>query len=480
MSSRRVASLVGWVVWILWGSQAVADIRLPKIFSDQMVLQRGESFAIWGTADPNEMLTIQIADRVATATADSTGAWRTRLEPPIGTGPFELTIRGAQTKVVFQQVVVGEVWICTGQLNMHARIAEQPATPISDADWTGFDLRLFHVPLKATDHPQTDFAEPTVWERATAESMGRASAIAFHFGRELAQSLDVPVGVIVLSTPEGSCESWIPWDKLTAVPAFQTILADWTTNEGERLSKNRPGNLFNGMVRPLLPFNVRGVTWYQGESEVGRHALLSQSLPILLAAWREAFQQPELRFCFLQLPPFRYQGRPVDDLPRLWEVQTAVAGSPGACLVETWDLPPPAELTQVDKRAVANRQAKTVLAQVYDRERPSHPQPAFKQAAVEGKRIRVEFDHVQRLELQSDPALHPFQICGADQQFQVAQVAIDGNRLWLSSDGIEHPVAVRYAWTDTPQLDLVDQEQRPIPPFRSDQFGAADEVQRGK
>ncbi len=485
MCGRRFVVWVGcWILWIGCGARGFADIRLPKIFSDQMVLQRGESIAIWGTADPHEALTIQIADRKETATADAAGNWRARLAPPIGTGPFELTIQGAQTKVVFQQVVVGEVWICAGQLNMHARITEQPVggptgeTPGKGApggDSNGVDLRMFHVPLKAIDHPQTDFTEPAVWGRVTADSPGDVSALAFHFGRRLAESLGVPVGVIVLSTPEGSCESWIPWENLASTPEFQPIIADWSANEGERLSKNRPGNLFNGMVRPLTPLNVRGVIWYLGESEVGRHTLLVPGLPLLLASWREAFQQPDLRFGCVQVPPFRYQGQPPEDLPRLWEIQAAAASGPGACLIETWDMPPAAELTRVDIVELGNRQAHTVLAKFYERTAQPTAGPRFQQATVDGRRIRVAIDGVNTLQLREGAAAPDFQICGSDHQFQPAQFSFDGSHLWLWSDAIETPVAVRYAWKDTPQLDVVDGDRRPIPPFRSDRFGVGDE-----
>ncbi len=458
--STLLASSALFVAW----SSTSGDIKLPKVFSDNMVLQRGERINVWGTADPNETLTIRLGDQSVEIAADASGAWSARIQPPVGVGPFELEIKGANTRIVFQNVLIGEVWLCAGQINMHSTIGQFPGAANLEIGKT--NLRYFQVKETSVDHPQSDYGDVSGWQEPGPEAVRDFSAIAVLFGREVSETLNVPVGLISASTIDGNCESWVPWSALAASHRVDSLLADWNGNDLDRLNKNRPGNLFNGMINPLSPLSIRGVVWYQGESDVGREKLFQDCFPTLISSWREVFQLPKMPFYFVQLAPFRYTERAPDDLPKLWEIQSRCGKLADAGLAVTADLGATPELDGVDKQVVADRLAKIALVKCYGRSADVVSGPVFASQKTEGNKIRLTFENANGLHaLEQSASL--FQIADKDRKFVSAHAELSGSDIVIWSDEIENPVAVRYAWSDTAQSNWLNAADLPMFPFRT-------------
>jgi sialate O-acetylesterase len=463
-------SLLLWIGWMWLAAAAVeGDIKLPRIFSDHMVLQRGEQINLWGTADANERLTIRLGDQTSECTADAAGNWTARIKPPVGSGPFELEISGGKTRVVFEGVLIGEVWLCAGQINMHQTLGQLSAPPATELGKGA--LRVFQVRELSVDHPQADFSDVAGWQEYSGEAIPSFSAVAVLFGREIADVMNVPVGLICATTVDGNCESWVPWSALAATQQVDSLLQDWTANEADRLNKNRPGNLFNGMIRPLVPFSLRGVVWYQGESDVGRADLYQHCFPTLISAWREQFQQPRMPFYFAQTAPFRYPEQSPEDLPRLWEIQRRALELPEVGMAPTVDLPPAAELNQVDKQVVASRLAGLALVRCYGREGSSVAPPTYASMRIEADKVRLSFDHAAGLHRRDGPgdgAEALFEIAGENREFLPAVAELSSQEIIVRSDKVDHPVAVRYGWRDTAQSRWLNGEQMPLLPFQAE------------
>ena len=301
---------------------ADADIKLPKIFSDHMVLQRGETIQIWGEADGEETLTVLLAG-TETAVVVSGGKWKAELPCPEEHGPFDLEIRGAESQLVLRNVLVGEVWLCSGQSNMQwplskARLGEQYAAKASNDR-----IRFFKVPQQAIDKPLTDFEKAAAWEECQESSALEFSAVAYYFGMLLQAELDCPVGLIQSAWGGTPAEAWTSRDALAGEPALEPLLNHWDSRTDNTQNPRRPANLFNGMISPLGTIRFRGVIWYQGEANVGRGDQYATLFPLMIRDWRSEFGGREFPFLFAGLAPFEYDRNRLTetDLPEVWDAQ---------------------------------------------------------------------------------------------------------------------------------------------------------------
>lgn len=316
-------------------TKSMADITLAKIFTDHMVLQQNDSVRVWGTANPEEKLTISFSgtlnatssttEQTTTALADPRGRWSTLIKTGAAGGPFtlEVSVEGSETKVVVSDILIGEVWICAGESNMAHSLGET-----DDADGeielakNFSQLRVFNIQQHSCPNPLVEFEQVKPWTVCSSETAKEFSALAYFFGSELNSKIDVPVGLIVAASDSSFCETWLSSEALESGGSYEQLLKHWKEKD-DPTNVNQLSGHFNGMIAPLTGIPLRGVAWYQGESNVGRGSQYRRMLPSLIKDWRRYLGQRDFSFYFVQLPPKRYEGLAVDALPEVWDAQLA-------------------------------------------------------------------------------------------------------------------------------------------------------------
>lgn len=456
-----------------------ADIRLPGMFSDKMVLQTGDAVRIWGTAAPNETLEITLGENKASVTANEQGEWSTRIAPPPIGGPYELAIVGAEASVVFRDVLVGEVWLCSGQSNMQWSVGQ--SVELADGDeiekylesLADSNLRLLTVPPSAVEEPATSFSEPANWQDCTPEVLREFSATAFYFAKALRENeklRDVPIGLIDSSWGGTPGEAWLSRSALEKHVSLLPLLGHWDENTNKNIP-HRPGNLFNGMIAPVIPFSIRGAVWYQGESNVGRAEQYATIMPTLIEDWRERFGLGDFPFYMVQLAPFRYGDKEPDALAELWDAQNRTLNLPNVAMAGSSDIGNPGDIHPKNKIEVGRRLALLALHRDYGVEEIVCSGPIFKSArrVEETNRMRIEFSMSEGLS-SPKPTLSGFTICGEDKVFVAANAKVEDGKVVVWSDDVADPVAVRYLWDDTVVCDLFNAAGLPAFPFRTDSY----------
>lgn len=491
-------------------SFAQAELWLPAIFSDHMVLQRDQPNPVWGSADPGQTVTVSIAAQDHTAQADSAGNWRVKLSPLPAGGPHELAVR-AGARRVFQDVLVGEVWFCSGQSNMEWSVKRSNEAAIEIASANHPKIRFLKVPRVGTQVSQRDFDGQ--WEVCSPGTVGDFSAVGYFFGRRLHNALGVPVGLVDLSWGGSGAEAWVPREVLENNPIYADFLAeratmvegytdaehaekiaDWEIEraaweaggrEGRRprmprdprSSNKRPGNIFNGVVHPVLGYGLRGNIWYQGESNAGRHATYGDLFPLVIATLRERWGQGDFPFYWVQLADYRAEptGPEDADWARLREHQTmtldAVPNGGQAVIIDVGE---GRDIHPRDKHTVAHRLARIALARDYGFD-VQYQSPRYDSMRIEDGRVVVTLKHVtdQGLYAFDTEAVQGFAIAGEDQVFHWAEAKITGpnkDQVEVWSDAVPKPVAVRYGWAQNPVVNLYDREGLPVTPFRTDKW----------
>lgn len=474
---------IGVALGLGWSQCSLGDISLPKIFSDHMVLQRNSRVKIWGTAEPGQKLVIRFAGKEIKVTAKDNGDWVGYLQTLNADGPYELEIvaQNDELKVMFSDVWVGEVWVCSGQSNMELSVSNSlNATTEIERSKQYPMLRLFTVGKCASPQPQEDFAKVDAWNVCSPETVKDFSAVAYYFGREMSKELkDIRIGLIDASTLEGSvCEAWVSRKSMDKIPELAEMLKNSDESHPPG-SANRPASLFNGMVSPMTGFRIRGVIWYQGEANIGRGAQLQTLFPALISDWREAFGSKDMPFFFVQLAPFRYKNNSPEDLAEVWDAQLKTLKSvPHTGMVVTTDIGNVNEFKPKNKQAVGRRLALIALANVYKDQLPEDKQkivfsgPIFDAMSIHENQIRLTFKHANGgLGIRNDePELTCFTICGKDRKFHPAVAKIDGNFIEVSSPEVAEPVAVRFGWDDCATPNLTNAHDFPASPFRTDDF----------
>lgn len=444
---------------LLLAGEAMADFRLPAFFSDHMVLQAEMPVPVWGWAEPGEQVIVEFAGQRKIATAATNGNWRVKLEPLKAGEAATMTVKGKNT-VTINDVLVGEVWLASGQSNMHINFAQgvadrEKALAEADDPW----VRQFTV--IRNDAIQSPRELAGVWRAAnranlTASRTDGDSAVAYFFSRELRRELKRPVGVLHASVGATPIQAWSPGGK-----QYQT------------------------MIEPLAPYGIRGALWYQGESNLERSQsdVYAELLTKHVAAWRSLWGQGEFSFFYVQIAPFRYSQKRVGplkekpvgplELPLFWEAQTAaLAKIPNSGMAVIHD-----SITDLDnihppnKRVPGERLALLALAKTYGRKELVCSGPVFKEMQVEGDRVRVRFDSVG-LGLATRDGQPPtfLEIAGTDRKFVPADGVIEGDCVLVRSAAVPKPVAVRFGWTETARPNLINKEGLPARPFRTDRW----------
>jgi sialate O-acetylesterase len=467
---------------------ARGEVTVAHVFNEHMVLPRDVPVPVWGRATAGEKVTVEFAGQKKSATAGEDGSWLVTLDAlPAAAEPKELMVNGSKTgkPLLLRDVLVGEVWLASGQSNM--------ATG-AGPDGAKADTPLVRFTAVETYYPGTrpaDLKSRCRWRPADAASAGACSGTALYFARKLQAKLGVPVGLVVSAAGGSRAEAWTRRAVLdtgngfgdyrlkllreaerykatdSAVPSKS---AAFTAGTPEWLDA-RLGGRFNGMIAPLAPFAFRGVLWYQGEDNARDHAAYAKLLPALITDWRKAWGR-ELPFLIVQLPAYNADRKPDGtDWAAMREAQARVARTVRACgLAVTVENPDPDQLHPKNKPTVGDRLALVALKQVYSRDVTAYG-PTFDAITVEGQEVRVRFREVAGgLVSKTGRNLKGFTIAAADGRFVPADARIDGDDVVVSAAGVLKPVAVRYAWANAPAVSLFNAAGLPAPPFRSDDW----------
>lgn len=459
-SKHAIRPLVRAAAWcaVAATSYAAADVNLPRLFTDHMVLQRDAEIRVWGWAEPGEEVTVTLRGRTARATAADDRTWSITLPSMLAGGPHTLVVAGANT-IEIDDVMVGEVWVCSGQSNMEWPVSQSsnPVEEMAAADQPS--IRLFHLPHRDLDAPADDV--DAAWAVCSAESLPAFSAVAYSFGREIERELDVTVGLIQSAWGGTRIEPWTPPAGFEVIEAVRDVPAT-----DQQQGHQRPTRLYNGMIHALTPYTVRGAIWYQGESNLGDGALYAEKMKALITGWRVAWSNERMPFLFVQLAPFRYNA-PANLLPEIWEAQTSVLAVPHTGMAVTTDITDLADIHPRNKKEVGRRLALWALAHTYGKADLVHSGPIASGARREGSTVVVSFNHVGGgLASRDGGALTWFEIAGADGAFVAAAAEIVGDTVVLRAESVSVPSAVRFGWSQLAEPNLINRQGLPASPFR--------------
>jgi len=483
------------VLWAVVGP-AVAAVRLPAIFGDHMVLQCGMKVPVWGWAEPGEKVTVTAGQSSASAVADAQGKWRAFLPPMAASEQsIELTVSGSNS-IVVRDVLVGEVWVCSGQSNMEFRLgtvkgmpgpASNAAEEIPKADHPL--LRLFLMPYRISFTPQDDCTGK--WTLCTPETAASFSAVGYFFGRDLLDQRKTPVGMIGDFWGATPAQAWTSLDALRNLPeasehvrTFETV-RDTPPAARKKYDQHLPTGLFNGMVSPIIGFGMRGVIWYQGEGNAANPDQYRALFPAMIQDWRARWGQGDFPFLWVQLANFTQNK---SDWARLREAQTATLSLHNTAQALAIDIGDANNIHPADKIDVARRLLLVARHVAYG-EQLVYSGPTYDSHTVVGHAIRVRFKNVGAgLTVAAGPATRPsepvrgtralegFQVAGADQVFVPAEGVIDGDLVVVSSPRVDEPVAVRSGWANNPHVNLYNGEGLPAVPFRTDTWNSGGAV----
>lgn len=447
---------------------ARAEVKLPKIFGSGMVVQQKQKMLVWGWADKGEKVSVSLGESKGEATAGDDGKWQLKLDPPAAGGPYELVVAGAN-KIALSDVLVGEVWVCSGQSNMEWPVSASLNPNEEKAAATFPKIRMFTVKKVPAEQPQDDCEG--AWATCSPDTVLRFSAVGYFFARKLHQDLDVPVGMINSSWGGTICEAW------TSRPALEnemfTEVFKPILDRGGAFkpgNPNQPSVLYNGMLKPIIPYGVKGAIWYQGESNIGRAEQYATLFPAMIADWRKSWGQEKFPFIFVQLAPYRYNGQDPANLAEAWDSQLKTIDVPDVGMAVTTDIGNVKDIHPKNKQEVGRRLALWALANTYGKT-GEFSGPIYESMAIEGNKIRLKFKHVGGgLVAEGGKPLSHFTIAGEDEKFVDATATIENDTVVVQSDAVAKPVAVRFAWSDTAEPNFFNKGGLPASPFRTDKF----------
>lgn len=458
----------------------MADVRLPKLFGNGMVLQRYRPITIWGWADPGEAVSITLNKQTKSTTADNNGKWTLSLKAEKAGGPYELHIKG-NNAITLSDVLLGDVWLCSGQSNMvfTVRRADNAAQEIARANFP--QIRHITIPRNVAGVPQDDINGDPDWKVTNPANVGDFTAVGYFFGRNLHKELGVPIGLINSSWGGSMVETWISKEAFEQTSEFQEPITAFKTVPLDTLNNAQPNDyptlLFNAMINPLIPFTLRGVIWYQGETNNRRGYQYRQSFPLMINDWRKRWDQGDFPFYFVQLASYKGFGGTVEtgsSWAELRESQTMTLSLPHTGMAVTTDIGVTNDIHPTNKQDVGRRLAAVALRESYGRE-VVYSGPVYRRMKVRGSTVTLSFTQVNGGLVSKDGSnqVVGFAIAGNDQQFKPAIATIAGDKIIVSSDAVTKPVAVRYGWMDDAGTsNLYNKEGFPAGPFRTDNWPA--------
>jgi sialate O-acetylesterase len=480
MNSKRFP-LVFAATLIAANLAARAEVRLPGFFSDNMVLQQGASVPIWGWAADGEEVTVKIRGQLAKTKAKD-GKWMVKLSRLKPGGPDTLVVQG-KNRIEFANVLVGEVWVCSGQSNMEFPLNKSFEPEADLAASSNPQLRLLKIPKVKSDAPNDDVKAQ--WKVSGPETAAGFSAVGYYFGRDLQLALKVPVGLIDTCWGGSPAEVWMSEKALSSNSEYKRDILDaYITSSGKPQTGTtkswKPAELYNGMIAPLVPYGIKGAIWYQGESNAGRAEQYRTLFPDMIRNWRHDWDEGNFPFLAVQLAPWdRNKKRSIEvitekplesDWAELREAQLlATKALPKVGMAVITDVGDKDDIHPTKKQPVGARLAVAARGVAYG-EKIEYSGPLYKSMKVKGDKAILSFDHAGcGLEARGGE-LKGFAICGADKQFVWAKAEIDGDKVVVSSPQVSQPVAVRYGWADFPVVNLWNKADLPASTFRTDDF----------
>jgi sialate O-acetylesterase len=526
---RRIGALslllLGVLLTALGRTAAIADVKLAGVFSSHMVLQRNTPITVWGWAAPGESVKAQISTSSGSTQTGAGGEWKIVLPALHAGGPYTMTVQGQNT-IALDDVLVGEVWLCSGQSNMEMGITMVKDGKDEAAAANYPNIRLLKVPKRWSPAREIDMAgawKPCTPTTVVQEGWGGFSAAAYFFGRELNRRLGVPIGLIDSSWGGTVIQTWTPpvgfatvpalkedWQRLQmANPASPTyreridhVLGEteaWVAASRQALDKQlsvpamptfppellpphdvqNATALYNGMIAPICPFAIRGAIWYQGESNLGEGALYTERMKALIGGWRKLWGLGDFPFYYVQVAPFNYGGNPRTE-PVFWEAQTAATAIPNTGMAVINDIGNLSDIHPTNKQEVGRRLALLALAKTYGKRDVVCSGPTFHSMTVEGERLRIRFDNAGGgLKSRDGKPLSWFEIADADEGgFVPAEATIEGDSVILSAPGVKRPAAARFAWSMLAEPNLMNAVGLPANSFRSGEIPRRDMIFR--
>jgi sialate O-acetylesterase len=506
------------IVMVLSGI-VLADVRLPSVIGDNMVLQQAMEAPIWGWADPRKKITITASwGGKWEATSDANGNWIVKIKPGKAGGPYEMTISDGNP-ITLKNILVGEVWVCSGQSNMELGLNQTANAKEAIDDANNYpQIRLFTVAKKVSYEPMKNCQGK--WLVCSPQTARGFSAVGYFFGRELNKQLNVPVGLINTSWGGTPAESWMSREYLENEPNFKPILKRYDETAAnypeiyKKFLENKkqyeqtaaklkeegkpvpprpnfqdpvgpnhpysPTGLYNGMILPIVPYGIRGAIWYQGESNAGRAYQYRTLFPAMIKNWQETWKQGDFPFLFVQLANFMAE-KP-EPGPSEWaelrEAQLMTLSKPNTGMAVIIDIGDANNIHPKNKQDVGKRLALWTLAKTYGKDVVGSG-PLYKSMEVKGNSVILRFDSVGGgLVAKDGESLKGFAIAGQDKKFVWADAKIEGDTIVVSSDKVAEPAAVRYAWADNPVCNLYNKEGLPASPFRTDNWPGITDARR--
>jgi sialate O-acetylesterase len=510
---RTKLAVAALVLAVLISTAAQAEVKLPSILSDNMVVQQGKKVAFWGTAAPGEMVTVTFPSPTgsamsddgrkptASATADKDGQWKVEIKPPAAGGPYEVTIAGSNT-ITLKNVLVGEVWLCAGQSNMQFSLDRAVGGREEEVRAQFYpEIRQFALPRTNAKEPQADCRGS--WAVCTSETAGRFTAVGYFFGMAIYKELKVPVGLINNAVGGTPIEDWLDrrvlegdselkpdadrfQSKMTdyekAKKDFQAAQANWSAISATSVASGQKapvaprapdelGSLYNGEVAPLLNFPIGGALWYQGESNSGNKRY-GRLLTDLIESYRQAWGVGDFPFLVVQLTSF---GKVTNDPNEsggwmtIREAELKATSLPKVGMAVTIDVGDAGNIHPLKKKEVGERLAKAALAIAYDK-KLVFSGPIFQSSTVDGNKVRLKFKFADSGLVAQGDTLKGFAVAGADKKFFWADAKIDGPDVVVQGDQVAAPVAVRYGWAQVSDCNLYNKEGLPASPFRTDDW----------
>jgi len=506
------------IILLLITGNGFANIKLPAIFSDNMVLQQEMDVPVWGWSDPGEQITVSLAGQYAKTVAGTDGRWELFLKPLKAGGPYDLILKG-KNMLTLKNVLIGEVWVCSGQSNMEMPVGNVAKwysgvlnyeEEIAAADFP--QIHLFKAGRTVADKPKDD--SEGSWSTCNPETIIDFSATAYFFGRKLHKDLGVPIGLIDASCGGTNISAWMSKEVLESDDDFIPILNNFQQRldnypsalevykkriakhqkdvaeakasgkpvtwrepmppSGGPGDRNTPSGLYNGMISPLMNIRIAGVIWYQGENNTGNPTLYEKLFPTMIKNWRNEWRQNDFPFYYVQLAGFNtnqtwWGGAGINwVLLREAQLKTLTVENTGMAVAA--DIGDANDTHAKNKQEVGKRLALLALADTYGKD-IIFSGPLYKSKEIYKDQIVLHFEHIgSGLRPREGEGLKGFAVSGANKIFFEAHALIQGDSILLSSAEVTKPVAVRYGWKDYPECNLYNEENLPASPFRTDDW----------
>jgi sialate O-acetylesterase len=450
-------------VWFV-SINVFANVRLPAIIGSHMVLQQNSKVTIWGWSDPAEKIKLKSSwdTTTYTATASWAGKWNIELQTPKAGGPYTISINGINS-ITLEDVMIGEVWVCSGQSNMEMNVNWKLPYDDEVAKATNTKIRFFYIPKTTSEYPQEDVKAK--WVVCSPDEMKNFSAAGYFFGKKIQESLSAPVGLINSNWGGTPAETWTPAEQVEDDPVLKKASDSLKITQWWPV---KPGYAYNAMIYPITNYSIAGAIWYQGESNVGTASTYTQLFTAMINSWRKAWHK-DFPFYFVQIAPFAGYGDNSSSA-FLREAQTKTLALANTGMVLTSDLVDNInDIHPKMKKEVGERLADLALAETYHQQSNAYKISMYKNMQIEKNKVRINFSNAEN-GLMSKGPLTEFYIAGEDKIFKPAEAKIDKNSVIVWSKEVANPVAVRFGFRNAATLNLYNKEGVPVNLFRTDDW----------